>query len=123
MEAARPQAEEMLRRSAAQFPNDARTLSALGYEEQTHGDVTGARRLYERALALHPKLISVATNLGVIDAQSGNFLEAVKLLQPAFDRAPGRSSLGMDLARYSAWKEEQTKPERVRFGCLSSAPT
>ena len=99
MEAARPQAEEMLRRSAAQFPNDARTLSALGYEEQTHGDITGARRLYERALALHPNLISVATNLGVIDAQSGNFLEAVKLLQPAFDRAPGRSSLGMDLAR------------------------
>jgi Flp pilus assembly protein TadD len=37
--------------------------------------------------------------LGVIEAQRGNLSEAVKLLQSAFERAPGRSSIGMDLAR------------------------
>ena len=99
MEAARTEAEQMLRRSATQFPNDARTLSALGYEEQTHDDTPGARALYQRAIASHLDLIEAATNLGVIEAQSGNFPLAAKLLQGAFDREPGRSSVGMTLAR------------------------
>jgi predicted CXXCH cytochrome family protein len=99
VEAARPQAEQMLRRSATQFPNDARTLSALGYEDQVRGDIVGARTSYQRALASHPNLIGAATNLGVIAAQSGNFPLATKLLQGAFDSAPGRSSIGIDLAR------------------------
>ena len=99
IEPARPHAEKLLRRSAAQFPKDPQTLSALGYEEQKHGDIAAARKLYQTVLTTHPNRITVATNLGVIEAQSGNFPEAVKLLQSAFDRAPGRSSLGMDLAQ------------------------
>jgi Tetratricopeptide repeat/Cytochrome c554 and c-prime len=95
----RPRAQAMLGRSAAQFPNDAATLSALGYEQQMHGDTAGARALYQRALASDPNLIDAATNLGVIEAQSGNFAQAIKLLQGAFDRAPGRSSVGLNLAR------------------------
>jgi predicted Zn-dependent protease len=37
-------------------------------------------------------------NLGVLDAQSGQMVEAVHLWQDAFIRAPGRSSIGMNLA-------------------------
>jgi hypothetical protein len=99
MSAARPEAETMLRRSAARFPDDPATLAALGYEDQVHGDLVGARTLYQHALAADPKSIDAATNLGVIEAQNGNLPEAVKLLQSAFERAPGRSSIGMDLAR------------------------
>ncbi|MGH9529911.1 MAG: tetratricopeptide repeat protein [Terriglobales bacterium] len=98
-EAARPQAQTMLKRSAVKFPDDAPTLSALGYEEQMHGDISGARTLYQRALASDPNLIDAASNLGVIEAQSGNFSVAIKLLSGAFSRAPGKSAAGMNLAR------------------------
>jgi len=99
VEAARAHAQELLRRSAAQFPNDGPTFSALAYENQARGDLEQARTLYERALASDPNLIDAATNLGVIQAQAGDFPKAIDLLQSAFDRAPGRSSVGMDLAR------------------------
>jgi Flp pilus assembly protein TadD len=98
-EGARSEAERILRRSLAESPNDAATLSALAYEEQTHGDVTGARSLYQRALAVDPDLIDARTNLGVIEAQNGDFLESIKLLRGAFERAPGRSLVGLNLAR------------------------
>ncbi len=93
------QTEKLLRRAAAQFPNDPAVLSALGYVEQNRGANDRARELYRRALALEPNLIDAATNLGVLEAQSGHLSEAIKLWQGAFQRAPGRSSIGMNLAR------------------------
>jgi len=99
VEAARAHAQELLRSSVAQFPNDGPTLSALAYENQARGDLEQARTLYEHALASDPNLIDAATNLGVIQAEAGDFPKAITLLQSAFDRAPGRSSVGMDLAR------------------------
>jgi tetratricopeptide (TPR) repeat protein len=99
VDGARSEAREMLRRSAAQFPGDAPTLSALGYEEQMRGEIAQARDLYRQALAGDPSLLDAGTNLGVIEAETGNFPEAINLLESAFERAPGRSSIGMDLAR------------------------
>lgn len=99
VEAARQQAQQLLRRSANDFPNDAATLAALGYEDQIHGDLQGAQSSYRRALALDTNLIDAATNLGVIEARNGHFLEAIALLRPAFERAPGSSGTGMNLAR------------------------
>jgi len=99
MSEARPRAEAMLGRSAARFPDDPATLSALGYEKQLHGDTAGARALYQRALASDANLIDATTNLGVIEAQSGDFPQAAKLFQAAFERAPARSSVGINLAR------------------------
>jgi predicted CXXCH cytochrome family protein len=99
MEAARPQAEELLHQAAAKFSNDAAILSALGYEEQMQGNISLARKLYERALAADPNLIDAATNLGVIEAQGGNLPASIDLLRGAFEHAPGRSTVGMNLAR------------------------
>jgi Flp pilus assembly protein TadD len=93
------QAEKLLRQAAVQFPNDPAVLSALAYAEQKQGANDRARELYRKALALDPNLIDAATNLGVLEAQSGHLGEAVKLWQGAFQRAPGRSSIGMNLAR------------------------
>lgn len=67
--------------------------------EQTHGAKDKARQLYEKALAIDPNLIDAATNLGILKAQSGQLDQAVRLWQGAFQRAPGRSSIGMNLAR------------------------
>jgi len=94
-----PQAQRMLRLAAVQFPNDAAVLSALGYVEQKHGAIDRARELYQRALALDPALIDAATNLGVIEAKRGNLASAVSMWQDAFRRAPGRSNLGMNVAK------------------------
>lgn len=104
---ARSKAQELLAQSAQKFPNDAETLSALGYEEQLQGDISGAQKHYKQALAIDPNLIDAATNLGVIDAQSGDFSAATDRLQGAFDRAPGRSSIGLNLAKVFCLSEKR----------------
>ncbi len=96
---AEPHAETLLRSAASKFPDDPEVLSALAYIEQRHGSTKQARDLYRRALAVDPDLIDAADNLGVIEAQSGQVREAIELWQGAFRRAPGRSSIGLNLAR------------------------
>ncbi|MFI5069460.1 MAG: multiheme c-type cytochrome [Terriglobales bacterium] len=99
MEEARPQAENMLRHALVKFPNDPAIFSALGYEEQKHGAINAARDHYRRALSLDPDSTDAATNLGVIEAQSGDLSDAIRLWQGAFQLTPGRSNIGMNLAR------------------------
>ena len=99
MTMAQPQAEHLLRQAAARFPDDPAVLAALGYIEQQKGANDKAREFYNQALAIDPTLIDVETNLGVLEARSGQVEPAVRLWQDAFRRAPGRSNIGMNLAR------------------------
>jgi Flp pilus assembly protein TadD len=71
----------------------------VGYLEQKHGADDKARELYRKALEHDPGSIDAATNLGVLEAKQRHLAEAVKLWQSAFERAPGRSEIGMNLAR------------------------
>jgi tetratricopeptide (TPR) repeat protein len=93
------QAEQLLRKAVLESPKDAALLSSLGYVEQRRGAINDARELYQRALAQDPTLLDAATNLGVIEANSGHLREAVRLWEGAFQRAPGRSGIGMNIAR------------------------
>ena len=99
MTAAAPATEQLLRSAIEKFPSDPALLSALGYFAQKKGDADRARELYERALAIDPTLIDAASNLGVIEANRGHLREAVKLWADAFERAPGQSRIGMNIAR------------------------
>ena len=99
MTAAAREAERLLRSAVEKSPNDPALLSALGYSAQKKGDIDHARELYEKALSVDPTLIDAATNLGVIDATRGHWREAVKLWEDAFQRAPGQSRIGMNIAR------------------------
>jgi predicted CXXCH cytochrome family protein len=63
------------------------------------GDFDRARAFYKKALEQDPTLIDASSNLGVLEAQQGSTAEAIKLWQPAFERAPGRSGIGMNLSR------------------------
>ena len=99
MTMAEPKAEALLKKAAAQFPEDTAILAALGYAEQKEGARDKARALYEEALSIDRTLIDVETNLGVLDARSGDLADGAKLWQDAFRRAPGRSDIGMNLAR------------------------
>lgn len=96
---ARHEAERLLPLAVKQSPDDPILLSTFAYTELNRGAIDHAQELYKRALALDPLLIDAATNLGVIEAQSGHLGEAVKLWQGAFERAPGKSGIGINLAR------------------------
>lgn len=98
-EAARPKAKDLLQHAVVKFPNDPSLLSSLGYEEQRAGDMAAARDLYVRAIELDPKSIDAAANLGVIEAQHGNLPRAIDLWRGVFERVPGKSSVGLNLAR------------------------
>lgn len=98
MTMAEPEADRLLRQATTQSPDDPAILAALGYTEQQQGANDKAREVYRRALAVDPTLIDVETNLGVLEARSGQLADAVRLWQDAFRRAPGRSNIGMNLA-------------------------
>jgi Flp pilus assembly protein TadD len=81
-----------------QNPDDPALLGAFGFEEQKHGQLDQARAAYQHALRSDPLDRTVATNLAVIEARSGQAAGAVQLWRAAFDRAPYRSEIGIDLA-------------------------
>lgn len=99
MSMAQPQAEQLLRAALRQFPDDPALLSALAYSAQKRGDDNQARALYNRALENDTASIDAATNLGVLEAKQGRSGVAIKLWQAAFERAPGKSEIGMNLSR------------------------
>jgi tetratricopeptide (TPR) repeat protein len=99
MTAAAPEAEGLLRSALAKSPNDPVLLSALAYSAQKKGDIDHARELYEKALGIDATLIDAATNLGVIEATRGHLREALRLWEDAFQRAPGQSRIGMNIAQ------------------------
>jgi Flp pilus assembly protein TadD len=82
-------------------PEDAALLTALGYIEQKHRQLAEAQKNYERALAIDPFSNSAAINLGVIEAQEGHVDRAITLWRQAFERAPAKSAIGLNLAHVS----------------------
>lgn len=99
MVAAKHQAHEVLVAAIKQFPEDPALLSALAYDAQERNAMAQAREFYEKALKIDPTLIDAGVNLGVIEAQQGHVPAALRLWHDAFDRAPYRSSIGMNIAR------------------------
>ena len=96
--AVQKQAEQLLRKALQEAPKDPALLSSLAYVEQRRGELNDARELYQRALAHDPTLLDAATNLGVLEAKSGHLRDAVTLWEGTFQRAPGHSGIGMNIA-------------------------
>lgn len=99
MSSAVPEAESQLRKAIVEKPDDPALLAALGFIEQKRGKLAKARIDYEHALELDPTATEAATDLGVIEAQQGHVGRAVSLWKQAFERVPGKSAIGMNLAR------------------------
>jgi Flp pilus assembly protein TadD len=97
-EAAKSDASRLLTEAAKDDPNDAPVLSGLGFIDQQQGRLEQARRSYEKALAVDQFSDEAATNLGVLEAGTGNLRHAVELWRGPFDRAPWRSEIGIDIA-------------------------
>ncbi len=96
---AEPEARNQLVKAIKQSPHDPALLSSLGYIEQKRGATERARELYKQALAIDRDLIDAETNLGVIEAQGGQVNNAINLWLSAFQNAPYRSSIGLNLGR------------------------
>ena len=90
-------AEEFLRKALKETPDDPHLLSSYAFAEQKHGKEKDAQDLYQRVVQLRPRANTAATNLGILEARSGDLQDAVRLWQQAFDRVPYRSAIGMDL--------------------------
>jgi tetratricopeptide (TPR) repeat protein len=95
------QSQKLLPEALAQNPDDPDLLAAVGFSEQLRGLTDQAREHYEHALRVQPLALDAAANLGLIEANAGHLDRAAALWKSAFERAPGRSSLGINLAR--AW--------------------
>jgi predicted CXXCH cytochrome family protein len=93
-----PEAERLLQETSQRDSNDAPVLAALGYIAQRRGDTDSASRYYEAALHNDPEADEAATNLGVLEAKAGHLRRSVSLWQSVFERAPWRSSVGIDIA-------------------------
>jgi Flp pilus assembly protein TadD len=99
MEPAVSEAEKYLRAALRERPEDATLLTAMAFVAQKHGDLRQAKSMYEQALATDPLATVAASNLGVIAAQSGDLDRAIALWKSAFDRQPGQSAIGINLAK------------------------
>jgi tetratricopeptide (TPR) repeat protein len=96
---AEPDALSGLLKAVQQSPDDGTVLSSLAYLEQKRGGTARARELYQKALVSDPTLIDAQTNLGVIEAQAGDLDDALKLWLAAFQNAPYRNTIGLNIAR------------------------
>ncbi len=98
-ESAFAEARKLLPLALAQSPDDPELLAALAYDEQRRGLTEQAREHYEHALRVAPLSLDAAANLALIEANAGNLDHAAALWKSAFERAPGKSTLGINLAR------------------------
>src|SRR5436189_6139987 len=61
-----------------------------GVELQKRGDLAGARKAYEAALAVSPRRVDALSNLALVYGRSGNYDLAVKTFQRALAVEPGQ---------------------------------
>jgi tetratricopeptide (TPR) repeat protein len=93
------QAEKFLPEALAKSPEDPAILAAQAYHEQRNGQLDKAREHYEHALRIDPLSIDAASNFAVIEANAGHLDRAIALWKSAFEHAPARSGVGLNLAR------------------------
>jgi predicted CXXCH cytochrome family protein len=117
-----PEAERYLRLAIVEKPDDPALLDGLAFIEQRRGDTAKARELYEHALRIDPMQIEAAANLGVIEVKDGHTDRATQLWEDAFARAPGRSAIGMNLARIYCGANQLDKARTVTTRVLEFNP-
>ncbi len=92
------EALRLLAEALPRYPRDAEVLVRLGFLYQKLGRNGPAAELYERALQADSEPPEAATNLGVIYASKGDLRRALALWQGVFEKNPGLSETGVNLA-------------------------
>ena len=110
-EIARPNLEK-----ATAVAPTAMTWNALGVVRDQLGDATGAQSAYRAGLALEPSDLRLANNLGLSLALSGQFDEALKLLENAVARPDATSRHRQNLALTYALAGRDEEAARLTSG-------
>ncbi|HEX4312141.1 MAG TPA: tetratricopeptide repeat protein [Acidobacteriaceae bacterium] len=78
--------------------SDAELHMELGFLEQMRGNRERAKAEYQEALRADPYQETAAGDLAVLDAQDGDFADALPIWQSVFQHDPGATAAGIDLA-------------------------
>jgi hypothetical protein len=95
----RGQARDLLEEEAARPQADAKVLVQLGQICDATGDSARAVDLYLRALKADPAQPAAAANLAIYHAREGRLDEAIRLWAAVFEKNPGLSGPGVNLAK------------------------
>ncbi|MDX2030485.1 MAG: tetratricopeptide repeat protein [Blastocatellia bacterium] len=108
------QDREAVRQSEQQF--------SRGVELQRKGDLEGARRAYEAALALVPRRIDALSNLGVIWAKLERYDEAIRYYREALGVDPTEQAIRLNLG-IAYFQLDQFEPARKELaGVVAAQP-
>jgi Tfp pilus assembly protein PilF len=112
------EALRLLAEALPRFPTDAEVLIRLGFLYQQLGRNGPAAELYERALRAGSEAPEATTNLGVIYASKGDLRKALALWQGVFERNPGLSEAGVNLAAGLCQAGETARARRTLIEAL-----
>ena len=112
------EALRLLAEALPRYPTDAEVLIRLGFLYQQLGRNGPAAELYERALRAGSEAPEATTNLGVIYASKGDLRKALALWQGVFERNPGLSEAGVNLAAGLCQAGETARARRTLIEAL-----
>ncbi len=97
---------------------DAELHAELGFLEQMDGNAAGATAEYKKALGTDPYEALAAGDLAVLEAQTHDYGDAVRLWRKVFEDDPGQLAAGIDLAMVECaagqMEQAQTTVARLR---------
>lgn len=88
----------LLRRAEQAGADDEQVHVSLAFLDQVSGDTESASKEYAAALRQNPFNASALTNRAVLDVETGNVSEAIRLLDRLVRADPGQTASGLDLA-------------------------
>ncbi len=113
-------AEARLRVLAAANPKDGRVLYDLGFAEERNGEDGDAAKAYQGSIAAIPGFAEPKVALGLLDARSGNVVEAHRVLLEAANLESAAPELRARAMRALAHLDERDRPEAAREELLAA---
>ncbi len=113
-------AEAKLKVLAAANPKDGRVLYDLGFAEERNGEDGDAAKAYQGSIAAIPGFAEPKVALGLLDARSGNLVEAHRVLLDAANLESAAPELRARAMRALAHLDERDKPEAAREELLAA---
>lgn len=93
-----PEAEALLRKIMTNHPDNAMAYNDLGYILASHNiRLDEAKSLIETAYKLQPNSAAILDSMGWIAFKEGDYQEAIKYLQQAYDMDPSIAEIGIHL--------------------------
>ena len=113
-------AEAKLKVLAAANPKDGRVLYDLGFAQERNGEDGDATKTYQQSIAAIPGFAEPKVALGLLDARSGQLVEAHRVLLEAANLESAAPELRARAMRALAHLDEHARPEAAREELLAA---